>query len=444
MRDVQETGDAQPAADQSEPPGWPARSRRPPPGPFRPASGAHRCAARGSRRCSARVLLVLVGVVAVTGFLSHAAYAPDLRGNAIVRPAAICPSCSTGRRARVAVRAHPGAAHDRRAGRRARPAGQAVVGHPAPVRLAAARHARPGARAGGARAARGERRVRARHRRGEHAVLVPVRFNFVVAHYYGAVVFVACSACTWSSRRRWRCAPSASAACWSPCATTSRARPRAAGAGLVAERRPPRRSPAVGCSPASGSARSPLRSPTPASRSAGRCARWPCWRRGGRRPAPGRTTSRSTRRRRRRRDRRDDGRGGWRLRPARRDAASGRCRAQDLLAMPQRTETLPIACVEGWSTTQRWTGVPLAALAGTAGGGTAASVRRVAAAARRVRASVAAARPGRRPAVAARAAGQRRRPVARPRLPRPRDRAGAAGRAQHQVGRGHDVRGARA
>jgi DMSO/TMAO reductase YedYZ molybdopterin-dependent catalytic subunit len=39
----------------------------------------------------------------------------------------------------------------------------------------------------------------------------------------------------------------------------------------------------------------------------------------------------------------------------------------DLLAMPQRTARLPIACVEGWSTTQEWTGVPLAALAERAG-----------------------------------------------------------------------------
>jgi DMSO/TMAO reductase YedYZ molybdopterin-dependent catalytic subunit len=39
----------------------------------------------------------------------------------------------------------------------------------------------------------------------------------------------------------------------------------------------------------------------------------------------------------------------------------------DLLAMEQRTRTLPIACVEGWTTTQRWTGVPLAALAKAAG-----------------------------------------------------------------------------
>jgi DMSO/TMAO reductase YedYZ molybdopterin-dependent catalytic subunit len=46
-----------------------------------------------------------------------------------------------------------------------------------------------------------------------------------------------------------------------------------------------------------------------------------------------------------------------------------------LLAMPQRTCDLPIACVEGWSTTQRWTGVPVAALARLAGIGGPATVR---------------------------------------------------------------------
>jgi DMSO/TMAO reductase YedYZ molybdopterin-dependent catalytic subunit len=40
--------------------------------------------------------------------------------------------------------------------------------------------------------------------------------------------------------------------------------------------------------------------------------------------------------------------------------------------MPQHTYELPIACVEGWSTTQAWTGVrlrDLAAAAGAAGAG---------------------------------------------------------------------------
>ncbi len=32
---------------------------------------------------------------------------------------------------------------------------------------------------------------------------------------------------------------------------------------------------------------------------------------------------------------------------------------EELLALPQHTESLPIACVEGWSTTQTWTGVRL-------------------------------------------------------------------------------------
>jgi DMSO/TMAO reductase YedYZ molybdopterin-dependent catalytic subunit len=41
-------------------------------------------------------------------------------------------------------------------------------------------------------------------------------------------------------------------------------------------------------------------------------------------------------------------------------------RAQ-LLAMELQTADLPIACVEGWSTTQAWTGVPLAALAAMVG-----------------------------------------------------------------------------
>jgi DMSO/TMAO reductase YedYZ molybdopterin-dependent catalytic subunit len=50
---------------------------------------------------------------------------------------------------------------------------------------------------------------------------------------------------------------------------------------------------------------------------------------------------------------------------------------EQLLALPQHTYDLPIACVEGWSTTQRWTGVSvgdLAVLAGVAGPATLTSV----------------------------------------------------------------------
>ena len=45
-----------------------------------------------------------------------------------------------------------------------------------------------------------------------------------------------------------------------------------------------------------------------------------------------------------------------------------------LLAMAQSAQSLPIACVEGWTTTQRWEGVPLARLAELAGGADADSV----------------------------------------------------------------------
>lgn len=48
----------------------------------------------------------------------------------------------------------------------------------------------------------------------------------------------------------------------------------------------------------------------------------------------------------------------WRLRVTHGDRSVVLTRA-DLLAMPQQTETLPIACVEGWSASGDWTGVRL-------------------------------------------------------------------------------------
>ncbi|MBK5111860.1 MAG: molybdopterin-dependent oxidoreductase, partial [Thermoleophilia bacterium] len=56
---------------------------------------------------------------------------------------------------------------------------------------------------------------------------------------------------------------------------------------------------------------------------------------------------------------------GWRL-----NLEGGRTvglSREQLLAMPQHTYDLPIACVEGWSTTQTWTGVRLRDLADAAG-----------------------------------------------------------------------------
>ena len=58
--------------------------------------------------------------------------------------------------------------------------------------------------------------------------------------------------------------------------------------------------------------------------------------------------------------------GSWRLQltGAGRDVSLTRA---DLLAMPQHDERLPIACVEGWTTWQDWSGVRLADLAALAG-----------------------------------------------------------------------------
>jgi DMSO/TMAO reductase YedYZ molybdopterin-dependent catalytic subunit len=56
---------------------------------------------------------------------------------------------------------------------------------------------------------------------------------------------------------------------------------------------------------------------------------------------------------------------GWRLELV--GARTVTLSRNQLLAMPQITETLPIACTEGWSTVQRWTGVRLSDLATLAG-----------------------------------------------------------------------------
>jgi DMSO/TMAO reductase YedYZ molybdopterin-dependent catalytic subunit len=55
----------------------------------------------------------------------------------------------------------------------------------------------------------------------------------------------------------------------------------------------------------------------------------------------------------------------WRLQLEGRSSRS--LTRDELLALPQTTRELPIACVEGWSTVQRWTGVRLADLSGLVG-----------------------------------------------------------------------------
>jgi len=59
---------------------------------------------------------------------------------------------------------------------------------------------------------------------------------------------------------------------------------------------------------------------------------------------------------------------GWRLDVVAGDRSMSLTRAE-LLALPQTTARLPISCVEGWSTTQTWTGVRLADLLDLVGAG---------------------------------------------------------------------------
>ncbi len=59
----------------------------------------------------------------------------------------------------------------------------------------------------------------------------------------------------------------------------------------------------------------------------------------------------------------------YRLRVTRRGETLAEWSIAELRAMPQRTETLPIACVEGWSADAVWTGIPLIDLLERAGVG---------------------------------------------------------------------------
>ena len=91
----------------------------------------------------------------------------------------------------LALRAHPGPARERRARGGPVPAGQAVVGDPAAVRVAAGARPRARDRAAVARAAGRRRDLRVRHGILNAQFYYPFHFNFVVAHYYGAWVFLA-------------------------------------------------------------------------------------------------------------------------------------------------------------------------------------------------------------------------------------------------------------
>lgn len=66
---------------------------------------------------------------------------------------------------------------------------------------------------------------------------------------------------------------------------------------------------------------------------------------------------------------------GYRLRVTGRVDTDLRLSRDELLALPQHEAVLPIACVEGWSTVQRWRGVSVATLLERAGARAGATVR---------------------------------------------------------------------
>ena len=104
--------------------------------------------------------------------------------------------------------------------------------------------------------------------------------------------------------------------------------------------------------------------------------------------------------------------------------------------MPLATEVLPIACVEGWSTVQTWTGVRLMDLARLAGVDHAVDVEveSLEKPGQPFRSATLASNQAGDPQTAARVVRQRRGHLARPRIPRSHDRPRGAGRALHANG----------
>ena len=113
-----------------------------------------------------------------------------------------------------------------------------------------------------------------------------------------------------------------------------------------------------------------------------------------------------------------------------------------LEAMPRHTVELPIACVEGWSTTQTWTGIRLADLAAAAGrphpgSAIVSSLERFGA----FNHAVLQTNQILEPRLAVGVAGQRCRPLVGSRLSGADHRSRASRSAQHQMGVHHRIPG---
>ena len=194
------------------------------------------------------------------------------------------------------------------------------------------------------------------------------QFFFTPAHYYGAWVFIGAFLAHvtlkfGTMRQSLRTRAEVLEAARAREDVGSRVRPRRS----LAARRGPRarddvapraaRNGRGGIGPAAGCK-------APPNPSAVRSARWRSCSRADA-SARARSASRSTRRRSRPVSPLTSIGAGWRLHLVGERFVS--LSREQLLALPQHTYELPIACVEGWSTTQRWTGVRLRDLASLCG-----------------------------------------------------------------------------
>ena len=324
-----------------------------PPGPFRP--GFWRSPLRGPWLTTAlgSVLLVLVAVVAVTGFLSHTAYQPDLPGNAIVDPRADLPLSFAWPSGFAYLYAVTQGLHVN-VGLVAIPFLLAKLWSVIPRLFAWPPAASP---------------AQALERLSIGLLVASAvfefvtgvmnmqywyvfRFNFVVAHYYGAIVFVASLVLHIALKMpvivrayRERGAARSDLVAPSPAAPTMTRRGvfALAGAGslalLVANVGETIGGPFRRLSPLAP--RRQVIGPGPNDFQVNKTAR-----------GAGITAAMTG--------------GDYRLalRSGGRELTLTR---DELLAMDQHTARLPIACVEGWTTTQEWTGVRIADLARMAG-----------------------------------------------------------------------------
>ena len=379
-----------------------------------PRSGSRRCAARGSPRCWARPARARRGRRADRLPLARRLPARPRAQRARRPRPPVHDVLRLADRAVVAVRAHAGGARQRRAGRGAGAAREALVGDPAAVRVAAGAHARRGGSSAPSIAllvastgflfATGIANIQYWYVFG---------FDFVKAHYYAAVVFVAALAVHLVVKVPVALRAYRSRGVLAPLRDDLAATAPGAGRRPRRRSRPTRRrSAGAACWPRSAAA--PRRC---SSANAGRVDRRPAAQhRVPRAAARGRLPGQQDRGRARRSRRRWSAPATgscWRGGPAEVELTLA-----ELLALPQATHTLTLGCVEGWSTRQTWTGVPLLELARRAGVDDPEELLVESLQPQGIlRQATLARRPGGRLALAAGAAGRRRGPLDGPRLP---------------------------